>query len=183
MITRDCSSCSENSTEFGVKKCCDYFPFIPNYKVGEGLSEQPKLWKPLFTNKELIIQPLGILATKPYREKLKNIKIDSHCVFYSMKNGICKIWQNRPGYCESYFCNLNTKEELQKAIAQKIVNIEMERVQLILLEAGLIQSEIDFCLQSYNIGEETSKVALIFKSLKLNPFEFYTWCYGWDNEM
>jgi Fe-S-cluster containining protein len=176
-ITRDCISCSKNKSSRGYVKCCDYFPFIPNFLVGFGLKDNNILWKELFQNPEIIKQPLGLIATKALKEKLKSKNDSSHCYFYQIKSGQCKIWDHRPKVCETYFCDLNLKEKSISKHLTKSIDTEMQQAQLLLLEMGLISPEIQLCLSDYNKSTESNETINLFQSLSKTPEEFYVNCH------
>ncbi|MBT4763349.1 MAG: hypothetical protein HOO06_16765 [Bdellovibrionaceae bacterium] len=181
MIKRNCENCKFNSYGETWIKCCDYFPFIPNFLVGYGLTKNYSFWRWLLAQQDILKQPLGLVASAKLRKDLKSpphIDKINKCYCYNSSSGKCQIWEYRPKYCESYFCNITDVESSQLLGSGDLkVDKEMEHAQFVLLDKGLINQEIQLCLGDYNSGLQSETVNQMFSSLANAPEEFYLDCH------
>lgn len=98
-------------------KCCTFWPFIPNYIVGQILASSEVKYK---TVQDLIrtrikekhwVLPIGLVAPSSYQvDFLKNKaqvfgrKRSFLCPYYSKATNSCGMWIYRGSVCTSFFC-------------------------------------------------------------------------------
>ncbi|MBL7545910.1 MAG: hypothetical protein JNL11_18980 [Bdellovibrionaceae bacterium] len=98
-------------------KCCTFWPFIPNYIVGEILLSTEQKYKSV---QELIRShvkshqwnlPMGLVAPSRYQFEFKEKKSKIFgqeskflCPYYSKVNNNCSLWLYRGSVCTSFFC-------------------------------------------------------------------------------
>lgn len=87
-------------------KCCTYFPFIPNFSLGQISATQIEnvakigILLPVGLYPSISRQRLGIqLGKDGFGQKQELL-----CPFFSSEQDACSIWANRPSVCTTYFC-------------------------------------------------------------------------------
>lgn len=134
----------------GNLKCCTYFPYLPNFTLGQFSYEQ----YPSLQGKSEFL-PMGL-----YPSHNQQIFVETHiedgfgknpdllCPFFSKKENQCSIWQFRPGVCTSYFCKSNRAEkglEFWQKVENYLNHFEWKMAQEILYRMGFTENEIAFC--------------------------------------
>lgn len=104
----DCSRCSVDL------KCCTYRPFIANFLVG-GFANSETFNEELMQEWDFLI--LGLTPNIRYRKYFAKkgkwgFGTDATllCTFFQKQNGQCKIWENRPTVCRTFFCKSSYAE-------------------------------------------------------------------------
>jgi hypothetical protein len=103
------------------RKCCTFYPNIPNYLIGGILSDKDPL---MDEGKKRIrerikngrgVSPLGIFAPKLYTLKYTNRTNSSFgnsgnllCPYFEKSTGGCTVWKYREGVCSTWFCKTST---------------------------------------------------------------------------
>lgn len=121
-----CQSASGKSGKFQAdKKCCTYFPSLPNYLVGAILSTAPKDAPSRIILQKLIqqrqgVSPAGIFpprALNALYERAREMAFGRSeallCPFFDIQRGLCNIWQFRDAVCSTYFCKKVSGEKGQ----------------------------------------------------------------------
>ena len=95
-------------------KCCTYRPFIANFLVG-GFAHADFFNDELKNDWDFLL--VGLSPNLKYRTYFaKNGKwgfgTDATllCSFYQKSSGGCRIWQNRPAVCRTFFCKSSYQE-------------------------------------------------------------------------
>ncbi len=110
-----CSSCimtcGDNPKYNKVTKCCTYYPFIPNYMVGNILVNN-KLKAHIvleYINSKKFTLPVGLCTPEDYQLKYVTKKDwefgnneELQCPFYD--SGDCTVWDQRSAECLSFQC-------------------------------------------------------------------------------
>lgn len=128
----DCGNCL-----VGIPaKCCDFFPFFPNYVVGRVLESRDA---EIGERVAVAIAkggatPLGIFAPEGF---------SGLCPFY--RDSKCSIWSERPGVCRSYHCRSSRGEAGLRdwaSIKEKMNLFEWTLAHEALWRLGFTQDEI-----------------------------------------
>jgi Fe-S-cluster containining protein len=119
----DCAMCSDVSgapSELGLKsfhpdrKCCTYYPSLPNYLVGALLSSQdPELAEGRARVRARIRQGDGISPRGVVMPRKFAVLYENGAEFFGrtgtllcpyLDDGKCSIWKYREAVCSTYFC-------------------------------------------------------------------------------
>src|SRR5262245_33028225 len=99
------------------KKCCTFFPSLPNFLVGGILKTMPESDEGRRRIREAIskrqgVSPIGIFPPRVYlalynrgRELAFGRSDYLVCPYYHKADGLCTIWRFREAVCSTYFCN------------------------------------------------------------------------------
>ena len=189
-----CDSCIQAPDKYKSDlKCCTFWPFIPNYIVGQLLlNSDIKYQEVQETIRRHISEhkfnfPMGLMAPPSYQVKFKKLKADIFgnddeflCPYYSKKTNNCGAWLYRGSVCTSFFCESSYKKKGQ-AFWHRFENY------MSYLEMGLSQEVLaykDFSPRDVNDQMEylslEKKVELpeatykkIWKHYYRNEIEFY----------
>lgn len=170
-----CVGCVSGGGRFlNSTRCCTYFPFLTNYKLGKIIKLESQ--RPLKFLRELIAQrknltPLGMIPDKKYRSNFQLKKFGRSeeiiCPFLESKNMSCSIWSSRSYECSHYFCEElklgELKKEYVKASKDYFFKEEMAFSQDLVLKMGLSNKQLSLCLKLYN--NETTFTDNIFDKL------------------
>lgn len=97
------------------KKCCTFYPSLPNYLVGGLLSdagheEGRKRIREKIRNRQQT-SPAGIFAPHKYNMIYASMKKEAFgnsktllCPYFEAESGNCSIWQYREAVCSTFFC-------------------------------------------------------------------------------
>jgi len=121
----DCAMCpkpdqptSPNVNYFSPStKCCTFFPILPNYLIGELLSDSSPDRKEGRSRIQAMIKnktgvyPHGIFPPADYfaryahdQEKGFGKQEDLLCPYYIKEGGLCGVYNSWNAYCSTYFC-------------------------------------------------------------------------------
>lgn len=122
------------------RKCCTYYPELPNYMVGAILTStgsdlaEGRNRVRLKIKKRICITPLGIARPKKYTFLLKNAQPEFFgrsktlvCPFFDKGKGICTIRPLRDAVCNTWFCKYeagNAGENFWRALRRYLENTE-----------------------------------------------------------
>lgn len=95
-------------------KCCTFFPFMPNYLIGEWISQSAGLESPVLTklasNPEVAL-PLGFVAPVKFQQVFALRKEgefgqreDWLCPYFDRVANNCGIWRHRSVVCTTFYC-------------------------------------------------------------------------------
>src|SRR5262249_15505916 len=94
-------------------KCCTYFPFLPNFSIGELLASGDAAvrlrWRQAADRGR--VTPAGLLESSESKlrseilgEEAFGRSTELLCPFFNSASENCTIWNNRPGVCVSFHC-------------------------------------------------------------------------------
>jgi hypothetical protein len=128
----DCQSCQRPA------KCCDYWPFLPNFNVPSALPEnQLENW---LTQRRALL-PIGIVAPSGFRKRRDSLG-DVTCPFFT-EDRKCRVWRQRPSECATYFCvQAEGENEFWQAMNTLLHYYEQGLAQWWMLESGFEWHEI-----------------------------------------
>ncbi len=161
--TRRCAECEQASAAIPLPerfsretKCCTYFPFLPNFTLGN-LIEQGK--KNASLKLRLVhgfshgrVTPLGVFPPPEYESRRGQWgseafgrRLELLCPFFQRTHGLCSIWNERPGVCSSYICRSTYGErgqELKRALEAYLNLFEWTLAHETLWRLGYTQDDI-----------------------------------------
>lgn len=89
-------------------KCCTYRPFIANFKVGR-MIQKGRLEQEFIKDWDWL--PVGLSPSLQYRQRFRKWGTEKFgeeesllCSLYNRASGQCRVWEDRPGVCRSFFC-------------------------------------------------------------------------------
>lgn len=145
----DCASCPTYALAF---KCCTYFPYIPNFTLGQLLRRED----PMVKGKLRIalqkgrVSALGLFessANAKLREKLGGGAFgkskDLLCPFFD--KGACSIWESRPGVCVGFLCRSSHGElglKLRNEIDSYLNTFEWTLANMALWRVGFSPDDV-----------------------------------------
>lgn len=165
-------------------KCCTYYPFIPNYLVGETLWSFDNTLQTGPSSHELksgvlsmlqLIQhrqfalPIGVCPPPGYQKLFRDKKPSDYgqredllCPFYlrSEGEGKCSIWPYRGHECATFFCvsSYGQKGEAFWQLLRDILfQVEMHISQMAMVEKGYTPREIDLNLSFIRRSSDDSR--------------------------
>lgn len=131
-------------------KCCTYFPFLPNFSLGQLSEEQYHRAKP----KGLFL-PVGLyesVTARRYRESVgaQGFGQDENllCPFFDQKKNQCGIWNYRPGVCTTYFCKSDRGQEglnFWAGVEKKLNDFEWKLATETLRVMNFDQNTLAYC--------------------------------------
>lgn len=161
----DCETCSKARTfadpvrqqRYRDYKCCTFQPFLPNFLLGKLLGEERLFLRALEDHPQLLITPLGLCPSRPYRERRELCDEDHRgkehlCVFYDSSSKRCGIWNHRPAECAGYFCR---ESEASRTLSRDLHEWELAIAQMAMVQRGFGDQDLDECLRLFN-GEALS---------------------------
>jgi len=132
-------------------KCCDYWPFIPNFQLDRlGLEARVAGW----LKRRQALTPLGLVAPPAFRRARNSGEPnysppgDGRCPFFTAF-GQCEIWRHRPSECATYFCQPPEGPASRAVLAgtnDLLHELEQGLAQWWMLEAGYSWREIESIL-------------------------------------
>lgn len=113
-----CQQCIQVPKKYDADlKCCTFWPFIPNYIVGQILINKDQKYKEA---QDIIVKhiearhwnlPMGLVAPSDYQVNFKKNKLKIFgrdqtflCPYYSKTNNNCSLWLYRGSVCTGFFC-------------------------------------------------------------------------------
>lgn len=153
-------------------KCCTFYPFMPNYLIGAGLSDSsltPSLGGDLraMISKRRFSLPIGFVAPIRYQLEFNQRKPhefgqreDWLCPYFDRAQKNCRIWKYRSAVCTSFYCKSSYGQKGMKFwfdLSEYLTYVEMA-----LLEEALIR--LDFSPRQISdqlgyLNRKTSTVA------------------------
>lgn len=131
-------------------KCCTYWPFLPNFIVGEILQDLASPGSKIIldwvdTNKDFLL-PIGILPDLSYQRKFNHRekgdfgnRLDFLCPYFDKIDNNCSIWRQRGSVCTSFYCRSNYGL-VGKSFWNKFSNY-MSYLEMALMEEALIRQD------------------------------------------
>lgn len=184
-----CSPCQERALRGGVK-CCSFWPFMPNFLLGEAL-ENPKsrvAVESLLQRQDVVPLPLGVNVPRDYQAWFMGRVRggdDNHCPYYLRSSGECSIWGSRPAECAVFFCSYDGShtEEFWKDLGEKLNQLEYSLSALVMLELGYlwpeIREQLDLLGENLERADGVSDVkGRAWLHHQLSPIHFYR--KSWD---
>lgn len=118
---KSCPICGSELSPYLNLKCCDYYPYLPNYLVGAILSAKSdslttgrvRLKEEM--DKRIGVTPYGIFPSITYMKRAKEVEsfdfwqrpremLEAQICPYYME-GFCTIWDFRESMCITHFCS------------------------------------------------------------------------------
>jgi Fe-S-cluster containining protein len=163
-------------------KCCTYFPFIPNFSLGDIRSDKIKRAK-----SNGILLPIGLFPSQNQQDLVIELgstgfgrRSELLCPFFDSIQNQCSIWEQRPGVCTSYFCK---SEKGKKGLhfwseVEKYLNhFEWKLSCEVIFQMGFTENEIAYCQGAIDLetAEEERKffVQAAWGKWQSKKIEFY----------
>jgi hypothetical protein len=181
-------------------KCCTFYPFIPNFLVGEILStggRGSEIVLDLIQRRQYAL-PLGLVAPISYQVPFNQRqetdfgnREDWICPYYNRESENCNIWQSRSSVCISFICKSSYKAKglkFWKNLGDYLHGIEMTLMEECLVQMDFSPRQVSDLVDYLNRYEGT-KEELASKTLSAklhkelwNGYEddipgFYKKCY------
>ncbi len=131
-------------------KCCTYYPFLPNYVIGNLLEESPEFVKKRLhdvIDQQKYALPIGVVAPISYQVEFNNRTLgefgqrrDWLCPYYDQSSNRCGVWLHRGSVCTTYYCKSNYKARGKKY--WQLLGDYLSYVEMALMEEALVQ--LDF---------------------------------------
>lgn len=128
-------------------KCCTFEPYLPNYLVGQMLSEpisqvaRERLEKRIDSRHGIL--PIGIVAPLRYQVEFNARQLhdfgnrrDWLCSWYDQKNQNCSIWKHRSSVCNSFICKSSYGKKGIQFWEQ--LGVYLNFVEMALMEEALV---------------------------------------------
>ena len=197
--------CKGNKSNVALKpfnektKCCTYIPNIPNYLVGNILSEDNILaqtGKERITNtidKRIDVTPKGIAPPKIFGLLYDKFKKNGFghsdkfvCPYYESESGNCTVWKYRTSDCSTYFCKYISNEkgkEFWQHLLRYLKHTEQSLIDYVLLKFNF-ENTILFGISEELSVEEIDGKAISeedyrrnWKDSKMNEKDFFIEAY------
>ena len=186
-------------------KCCTFEPILPNFSVGEIVSNR-KVASESFQNVlfDGIVLPIGIAPHKKYqfnfifKKKLDfGKREDLLCRFYDRDLNRCGVWKNRGAVCTTFYCkSIAGPKGLQfwESLGDFLFACEMAAAEEILVDFGFsprcISDQLAFLKMNFDKGAkvdaekqwiltaaEKKEIRAFWKVVPdLTPVQFYLQC-------
>lgn len=183
-------------------KCCTYYPFTPNYIIGEVLqnyetSISADKFKNMIRLREFAL-PIGLVASGEYQKKFSERLPDDFgndrkllCPYFDKLNNQCSIWEFRGSVCRGYFCKSSysrTGLKYWELFKEYFGHIEMVVAEELISELGYspkdVTAQIEL-LQIYEFENQIHNQRTLSESQQKNywsqyylqEIEFYKNCY------
>lgn len=161
--SRNCEACEQASNEiphterFSLEtKCCTYFPFLPNFTLGKLIQESKRDASLKLRLHHAFSQgrvtPLGLFPSLEYEARREELgesgfgrRSELRCPFFHRFQGLCSIWNERPGVCASYFCRStyeNRGQDLRKSLEEYLNLFEWTLAHETLWQLGFTQDDL-----------------------------------------
>ena len=131
-------------------KCCTYFPFIPNFSLGE-ISEA-KISQALDRG---VLLPVGLFPSAKHQAKVDQLgqkafgkKPELLCPFFDSPKNQCSIWENRPAVCTTYFCKSDYGQaglDFWADLEKYLNHFEWQLACEVIFQMGMTTNEISYC--------------------------------------
>lgn len=190
-VFSDCSNCSMickgNKSNMALKpfnektKCCTYIPNIPNYLVGNILSEDntlAQIGKERITNtieKRTDVTPKGIAPPKIFGLLYDKFKKNGFghsdkfvCPYYESESGNCTVWKYRTSDCSTYFCKYISNEK-GKEFWQHLL-VYLKHTEQSLIDYALLKLNFDSTVL-FGIPKELSVEEIDGKTISEADYE------------
>ncbi len=189
-----CETCIQAPDKYKSDlKCCTFWPFIPNYIVGQILMNPDEKYQEVQQTirahiaKHQFNFPLGLIAPSDYQMKFRKNKTiifgnDENflCPYYSKKTNSCGAWLYRGSVCTSFFCESSFKKKGQ-AFWHRFENymsyLEMGLSQEVLAYNDFSPRDVNVQIEFLNLEKTTRLAELkykkIWKHYYKNEVEFY----------
>lgn len=177
-----CHRCIQAPKKYDADlKCCTFWPFIPNYAVGEILLSKEEKYKAaqatilnLIENKHWNL-PMGLVAPADYQVDFKKNKKKLFgrdesflCPYYSKTNNNCSLWLYRGSVCTSFFCESSYGKSGQQ-FWQKFENyfsyLEMGLSQEVLVYKDFSPKDVTTQLEYLMLDKKVKITAGMYKKI------------------
>lgn len=189
-----CHQCIQAPHKYdSVLKCCTFWPFIPNYIVGQILLSTDEKYQKVKSvvqdhiARRLYSLPMGLMAPPDYQVNFKRKKKsifgrneDFLCPYFSKETNNCGAWLYRGSVCTSFFCESSFAGKGQ-AFWQQFENylsyLEMGLSQEVLTYKDYSPRDVNVQLEFLNV-KKVKRLVLptykkIWKHFYGNEAEFY----------
>lgn len=192
-----CSKASRGDLPYYDKnlKCCTFQPFLPNYVVGNLLSD-PSVTESIKNNLRKKIQlreyalPMGIFVPVAYQVKFNSRepedfgnRTDFLCPYFDHNKKNCGIWKNRGSVCASYYCVSDfgpSGLKFWEILGDFLHVCEMVLAQDCVVSMGLSPDGIDSQLEYINCETGTTEE---LSSNSMSEALFKTYWTEWDGNI
>jgi Fe-S-cluster containining protein len=141
-------------------KCCTYFPFIPNFSLGE--INQAKIAQALDRG---VLLPVGLFPSVKHQafvdqmgSKAFGRKQELLCPFFDSPKNQCSIWETRPAVCTTYFCKSDYGQsglDFWADVEKYLNHFEWQLACEVIFQMGMTTNEIAYCQGV--VSEETEE--------------------------
>lgn len=174
-------------------KCCTFWPFIPNYVVGQILLSAEEKYRSAqalvrkHIQKQYWVLPMGLVAPPTYQVNFNKDKSkvfgrdeDFLCPYFSKQTNNCGLWLYRGSVCTSFFCESSYGKEGQE-FWQKFENyysyLEMGVSQEILAYKDFsprdVNTQLDYFMVQKKIQLPKDKYKKMWKHFYGKEVDFY----------
>lgn len=141
-------------------KCCTYFPFIPNFSLGEISEAQISQ----AVNRGVLL-PVGLFPSAQHQSLVDQLgqkafgkKTELLCPFFDGPKNQCSIWENRPAVCTTYFCKSDYGQpglDFWADVEKYLNHFEWQLACEVIFQMGMTTNEIAYCQGV--VSEETEE--------------------------
>lgn len=131
-------------------KCCTYFPFLPNFSLGE-LTES-KVSQALDRG---VLLPVGLFPSAKHQARVDQLgqkafgkRSQLLCPFFDSPKNQCSIWENRPAVCTTYFCKSDYGQaglDFWADLEKYLNHFEWQLACEVIFQMGMTTNEISYC--------------------------------------
>ncbi len=184
-------------------KCCTFWPFIPNYVVGQILLSTEEKYKEAKALIQSHIEqrrwnlPIGLVAPADYQVDFKKNKKKIFgrdesflCPYYSRKNNNCSLWLYRGSVCTSFFCESSygkSGSQFWHQFENYFSYLEMGMSQEVLAYKDYsprdVNEQLEFLMAEKKIKLGLPKYKKIWKHFYGNEQDFYIQSARFVNQM
>ena len=153
-------ACGDKPSYSEKNKCCTYYPFIPNFMLGNILHNNKKVAPQIlsYIQAKQYVLPIGFCAPESYQFKSRdenNIGFGKDesllCPFYD--RGACNIWDQRNSECISFQCYSSYGEtglKFWQVLGDLIYELELHISKAMMKEHGFPESDINGSIKYIN---------------------------------
>lgn len=199
-----CQQCIQSPKKYKEDlKCCTFWPFIPNYVVGQILLSKEAKYQEA---QQVILNhiqkrhwnlPIGLVAPGDYQMSFKKNKkkvfgqdSDFLCPYYSKKNNNCGLWLYRGSVCTSFFCESSygkSGHEFWHLFENYFSYLEMGLSQEVLVYKDFsprdVTDQLDFLMVQEKIKFSAGRYKKIWKHFHGQEKDFYIQAARFVDEM
>lgn len=199
-----CHQCIQAPKKYDADlKCCTFWPFIPNYVVGEILSSTEEKYKEA---QKLILKhienhhwnfPMGLVAPAEYQVDFKKNKKKVFgrdeaflCPYYSKANNNCSLWLYRGSVCTIFFCESSygkSGHEFWQQFENYFSYLEMGLSQEVLVYKDFsprdVNVQIEYLMVDQKVKITRDKYKKIWKHFYGREKDFYIQAAEFVNKM
>lgn len=178
----NCNQCIQAPHKYDSDlKCCTFWPFIPNYIVGQILQSKEQKYHLV----KIVIQnhisqrqfnlPMGMVAPVEYqinfkRRKSKVFGKDESflCPYYDKKSNNCGAWLYRGSVCTSFFCESSYGKKGQgfwHNFENYLSYLEMGLSQEVLAYKDFSPKDVNQQLEFFNVENKIKWTLPLYKKL------------------